>query len=100
MHKSTDNFTNVLFSGKFNAEKIRRMIDNDSSNAEKSSDKNYQSEDTSDKIVSKKANCNNEIYDLDSTSTATSQNLDYVSGTACIYNIQQYIYHQFQQVFL
>ena len=72
MHKSTDNFTNVLFSGKFNAEKIRRMIDNDSSNAEKSSDKNYQSEDTSDKIVSKKLKSNNTTYNLVFTSTATS----------------------------
>ena len=48
------------------------MIDNDSSNAEKSSDKNYQSEDTSDKIVSKKLKSNNTTYNLVFTSTATS----------------------------
>ena len=44
--------------------------------ADRSTNKNYRNEDTSDQVVLKKMKPNNERYGMESTSTSTSQNQD------------------------
>ena len=98
MHRSTTNFGEVLFSGKFDPRTLKKVIDN--RKAEKSMNKIYRNEDSTTQVVQKKMKYNKETYDMVSTSTATSQNQDYFSNVTSNYRNHQYNYEKFKQVSL